>query len=168
MRQTFRQAVSKPKPLGPEHNPWFWNPARFGVKFGPADFRSKLKSLGEELEVTWNPVKERWQIWMRSNQINHKICQGWKLLFVVELNGEFVPLDERTLARLYEASVLSSGSAKHYFARVQAEIERETAYREERDRQEAIDIAMPSWYHSQIQVSGYGKSNGSKFSKYHS
>jgi hypothetical protein len=167
--QSFRQAIAKPKALGPETNPWFWNPNQFGIKLAPQDFRKQLKSLGDELEACWNPVIERWQVFARTPKIQHKICQGWRLLFIVkDANGGFLPLDERTLARLYAASVLSNGNARQYFDRIVREMERD---KEKRDRQyqaDLIDEAMPSWHHSQISVSGYGKSNGSKFSTYHS
>jgi hypothetical protein len=164
----FRQAISKPKALGPEHNQWFWNPNRFGIQLAPDHFMKMLHELGPELSATWNPIIERWQIWCKAPQINHKICQGWKLLFIVRgVAGEYLPLDERTLARLYSASVLSSGSAKQYFDRMVSEMERDKERREKQYQADLIDGAMPSFDHAKIQVSGFGKSSGSKFSTYH-
>lgn len=169
MRTTsFRQPIARPRTLGPEHNPWFWNPARLGVRLAPEDFRQRLHDLGEELEVTWNPVTERWQVFARTPRIQHPICQGWKLLFVHHLDGAYLPLDERLFARLYAASVLTHGSAKEYFNRIVAEMERDEERKNARQRQDAIDIAMPFWEHSQIKVSMCGESSGSKFSTYHS
>jgi hypothetical protein len=46
-------------------------------------------------------------------------------------------------------------------------MDREKELADKRYQQDLIDSAMPSWEHSQIQVSGFGKSNGSKFSTYH-
>jgi hypothetical protein len=166
--QGFRQQIAKPVYLGPEHHAWYWHPSRIGVKLGPEDFRKKLKDLGQELDVTWNPIKERWQIWSLAPKIQHKICWGWKLLFVVhDGQGGYAPLDERVLARLYHASVLSSGSAKEYFNRVVSEMERDKASREKQLHNDLIDSSMPSFDHSQIKVSGFGPSNGSKFATYH-
>lgn len=165
---SFRQAISKPEKLGPEHHPWFWHPSRVDSQLGPSEFRKKLKELGEELEVTWNPIKERWCIWMKAPQIQHKICWGWKLLFIAhDGQGGYVPLDERIIARLYHASVLSSGSAKEYFNRVVSEMQRDKELREKKLHNDLIDSSMPSFDHSKIQVSGFGPSNGSKFATYH-
>jgi hypothetical protein len=166
--QQFRQAVAKPKALPPEYNPWFWNPARFGVRFADEAFRSKLKALGDELDACWNPITERWQIFAKAPKIQHKICTGWRLLHVVrDASGAYMPLDERTLARLYQASVFSAGTGKQYFDRIVSEMERDKERRDKQYQADLIDEAMPSWHHSQISVSGYGKSNGSKFSTYH-
>lgn len=159
----FTQAIAKPRKLGPETNPWFWNPARIGIKLAPVEFRAKLHEFAPEVEVTWNPITERWQVFTRSEKFSHPICQGWKLLWIHQLNGEYIPLDERLFARLYSASVLAHGSAKEYFLRIQAEQERDDRKREELHRQEAIDIAMPFYEHSQIKNIG----KGSKFSTYH-
>jgi hypothetical protein len=82
-------------------------------------------------------------------------------------DGEHIPLDNRLFARLYEASSDKWGSAKEYFYQIQAQAERDKERREKQHYQDTIDLAMPSWEHSQIKV-GYGKSSGSKFSTYHS
>lgn len=166
----FRQAVSKPKKIGPEVNPWFWNPNNPTVVFGPDDFRKRLKrEMGSELEVTWTPIQERWLVWARTPRIQNPICQGWRLLFIHQgPSGEHLQLDERVFARLYHASAMKHGSAKQYFDRLVAEMERDKAKRAEKYRQDTIDAAMPSFDHAQIQVSGFGKSSGSKFSTYHS
>lgn len=164
----FQVPLAKPKMLGPEHNQWYWHPNRAGVKLGPDDFRKKLHALGEELEVTWNPIAERWQIWSKAPKIQHPICQGWKLLFQVhDGTGQYAPLDERVLARLFQASVFAHRDAKQYFERVVSEMERDKERVDKQYKADLIDEAMPSFEHSQIKVSGFGKSNGSKFSKYH-
>jgi hypothetical protein len=165
----FKQDIAKPSRVGPEMNPWFWNPNQVSVRFAPAEFMRKLHQLGEELSCTWNPITERWQLWARSNKINQKVCRGWNLLFIHnERDGSYAPLDERVFARLFHASVLSSGSGKEYFARVMSEMEREQAKRERDSLQDSIDAAMPSFEHGQIKVAMRGKSSGSKFSTYHS
>lgn len=82
--------------------------------------------------------------------------------------GDYLPLDERVLARLYSASAAQWGNGKRYFEAVTAQLEREKAAREKQAHNDLIDAAMPSWEHSQIKVSGFGKSSGSKFATYHS
>jgi hypothetical protein len=165
----FRQAINRPTRIpDPETNPWWWNPGRMGVEFAPADFRRKLKELGEELECTKDPIRGYWMLWAKAPRLQHKICQGWRLLFVNRgPNGEHIRLDERVFARLYAASVLSTGSAKGHFERIKREMERDEERKERQHQQDTIDLAMPSWEHSQIKVSMRGKSNGSKFSTYH-
>lgn len=164
----FRVAPARPKPLGPEHSPWFWAPSNPAAQFAPTWFRRKLQEVGQELECTWDPIKHRWLVFMRSPRFQHKLCQGWKLLFMHhdEQRG-YLPLDERVFARLYAASAAEHGSAKAYFSRVEAEMQRDAEKRERDHYQTTIDMAMPSWEHSQIKVAMRGKSNGSKFSTYH-
>ena len=165
----FRVPIAKVKAPPIESHLWYWNPNRFGVRFAPRSFMDQLHALGEELSATWHPLRERWIIWSKAPRINHKVCHGWKLLFVnQEPDGSYLPLDERTLARLYLASTLAHGSAKAYFDRIKLEMDRDKERRERQNQQDLIDMAMPSWEHSQIQVAMSGKSNGSKFSTYHS
>lgn len=164
----MRVPISKPAPLGVEYNPWFWNPNRIGVQGPPAAFATQLKAVGEELAVTYNPIRSRWQVWSKAPRMQNPICSGWRLLFIHnDAEGNFMPLDERVFARLYAASTMAHGSAKAYFDRMQSEMARDKEKREAARLAETIDLAMPSFEHSQIKV-GYGPSNGSKFAKYHS
>ena len=167
-REEFKQAIAKPTVVGPETNPWYWNPNRAGVKLAPQDFMRKLKELGSELSCTWDPIQERWLIWSESQKVQTKLCQGWRLLFIVRgPDGEYQPLDERVFARLYAASVLKHGSGKEYFNRIVAEMERDKEKQEAQSLQERIDAAMPAFEHAQIKVAMRGKSSGSKFTTYH-
>jgi len=160
--------VAKPEKLGPEYNPWFWNPNRASVRTAPEWFKRQLELMDQNLAVTWNPIWERWQVWDRCGRINHPLCQGWRLLFVHhDVDREYLPLDERLFARLYAASADAHGSGKQYFARVMAEMERDKERAEKQSLQDSIDAAMPSFDHSQISVAMFGPSNGSKFSTYH-
>lgn len=160
----FQQRVSKPKALGPEHNVWFWNPNHPSVRGAPDWFRLKLREMGEELAITWNPINERWQVWARAPKIQHPICSGWRLLFIhQDADGQYLPLDERVFARLYAASVMAHGSAKAYFTRVVEEIQRDKERRERKNLQDQIDMSMPFFEHSQIKNIG----KGNKFATYH-
>lgn len=165
----FRTKTGPKRKLGPEHNIWYWNPNRAGVRTAPASFMERFQAeMGDELEITWNPINERWQVFMRAPRLQHPICQGWKLLFIHNgPSGEYLPLDERVYARLYAASARANGNGKEYFARIVSEMERDQKKREEKSLQDSIDIAMESFDHAQIKVSQYGPSSGSKFSTYH-
>lgn len=154
--------------LGPEHNPWYWNPARGSVKTAPDSFKDRLAALDENLAVTWNPITEHWQVWDRCGRINHPLCVGWRLLFIhKDIDGGYLPLDERLFARLFAASADVHGSAVNYFNRVVSEMERDKAKAEAQALDDTIQHAMESFNHSQISVSMAGKSSGSKFSDYH-
>lgn len=164
----FQVPVSKPSKLDREFNPWYWNPNLIGIEYAPTRFRARLKhEMGEELDCTWNPIQSRWQVWMRSKLVNHPVCHGWKLLFIHQsAEGDFLPLDELVFARLYSCSAEKQGSGKQYFDRMVREMDRVKSRKAKQHRQDTIDAAMPSFDHSKIQVSGYGKSNGSKFADY--
>lgn len=167
--QTFRQAIAKPVPLGPEHSPWYWNPNNVEVRFAPGEFLARLHAVDPNLSVTWDPLHDNWLVWARKPQFQSKWCRGWVLLFVVkEPNGGYRPLDERVFARLYEASADKWGSAKEYFLAVQRASEEAKVKREKAALQDTIDIALETFNHSQIGVSMRGKSSGSKFATYHS
>lgn len=160
----FRIAPKRPTALPREANPWWWNPSQPGVRGGPTDFEAKLASVDSDLAITWNAYEERWAIWLK----NPKNRYGWTLLFMLKgRNGEYIAPDERTLARLYSASQRKWGNAKQYFDAIEREYWREKERRDKADKQNVIDKAMPAFEHAQIKVSGFGKSNGSKFSNFH-
>jgi len=166
--ETFTQPIARPPKLGPETHSWYFHPFRPDIKFGPVSFRRKLHQIAEGLEVTWNPIKERWVIWKRDPKINHPICQGWKLITTVEAaDGSYMPLDERILALLFERSAKKHGNLWEYWLRVEQEMARDEELRAKAYNQDTIDRSMPSFDHSQISVSMFGPSNGSKFSTYH-
>lgn len=161
----FSQRINRPTAIpSPETNIWYWNPNHVGVKLAPDWFMKKLKEVGEELSCTWNPLTERWYLWTKAPKIQHKICQGWRLLFVnQEPDGSYLPLDERVFARLYLASSMSQNeTAVQYFDRIVAEKQRDDEKRRKQNVQDQIDIAMPFWEHSQIKNIG----KGNKFSTY--
>lgn len=165
----FKQQIAKPKRLGPEFNPWYWHPFRPDAQLAPDSFMKRFKAeMGQELEITWNPINQRWQVWSRAPRMQNPICQGWRLLFIHNgPSGEYLPLDERIYARLYSCSVQAHGSAKAYFDRICNEMERDRERQTQKDLADQIDMSMPYFEHSQIKVSGFGKSSGSKFSTYH-
>lgn len=147
---------------------WYWNPSRPGVQLGPEWFRSKLHELSDELEVTWDAYHERWLVFMRQPRVQHPIGMGWTLLCVVQdEEGSYMPIDERVLAHLYVRSRKKWGDGLKYFEAVQREIEKEKEAADKADLDENIQQATEAFTHSQISV-GYGPSNGSKFSTYHS
>lgn len=162
--QPFSQPLARPKKLDPETHPWWWNPSRLGVKGPPRDFAKKLAEFDSQLACTWNPVSEHWQIWFRKPSIQSPVAQGWLLLFNVPPRA----LDERVFARLYSASSRQWGNGKAYFDRIQAEFERDAEKREENHQDFARTVARDQWDYSQIKVSMYGPSTGSKFSEFHS
>jgi hypothetical protein len=157
-----RVETAKPRSLGDEVSPWFWNPGRIGVTFAPEWFRSKLKEIDEDLEITWNRHDERWQVWVRKPSLQTRLCQGWLYLFPVQdANGKYVPLDERTFAKIHAISARQHGSSRKYFDRIIAEQERDKALREEADQDETMYKAGEFFEFTKPKV-GYGALTGSK------
>jgi len=166
--EPFTQPIARPPKLGPEIHSWFFHPFRPDIKFGPVSFRRLLHEIDQGLEVTWNPIRERWVVWMKDPKIDHPICQGWRLICNVEHpNGDYMPLDERTLAKIFARSAKAHGNLWEYWLRVEQEMERDREKSRAAYTQDTIDRSMPSFDHSQISVSMFGPSNGSKFSTYH-
>ena len=165
--QPFSQPISKPTLVGPEQSYWYWNPNRIGALEAPLWFRAKLREVDPDgfVDIRWNPIRERWAAFYRKPGFSHPICQGWTLLMKVEKpDGSFMPLDERLLAALYNASGRKWGNGKRYFEAIERETEREQEKTEKARTQEAIDIAMPHYDYSQIKNIG----KGSKFCDYQS
>lgn len=132
--------VAKPGSLGPEHNPWFWNPGLYGARLAPHPFRESLHEVDPDLEATWNPILEKWAIFYRTPRVTHPISRGWRLLFFVQdENRSYVPLDERTLAKCWEISGRKWGSAAKYMDAVHREAVRE---REQQDKA----LSDEDWY----------------------
>lgn len=152
-------------PYSPEANPWWWNPARPAVVEAPEWFRAKLAEVDPELKVIWNAHRERWQVWTRSARISHPVCTGWLMLFPVQYaDGTYCPLDERTIAKVYEVSAQKWGNARNYWSRIEAEIARDKE-KALIDRYESVNDTSGDYYdYLQPKVSMCGPSNGSKCS----
>ncbi len=146
----------------------YWHPQRFGAKTAPDWFRHQLKAIHDDLDITWHPVKERWLIWYRRPRIQHHACPGWMLLFEAENSeGQYVPLDARILAAVYERSGRLWGTGKQYWSRVEQEAQRHKDQREAVREQHVEDVGSDHWDHTKIQVSMCGQSSGSKFVNHH-
>lgn len=166
--EQFAVPVQQHAPPPVEESLNFWHPNRFGVTFAPSDFRKKLRTLHEDLEVTWHPTRHRWIVWYRRPRISHPLSPGWLLLLVVETStNDYVPLDDRTLAAVYEQSGFKWGSGKQYWARIEEEAQREHEVRD-KDRDNLLDdVGSDQWDHTKIQISMRGPSSGSKFVNHH-
>jgi len=164
---TVTTPIARPTPKGPETSWNYFHPGRCDARFAPEPFRAEVKAIDPQLEVVWHPVYERWCVWVKNPHIQHWICAGWQMLFPVRYpDGSYMPLDQRTLATVYDRSPRKWGSAQKYFARIVDEIERDR-HAATRTRESVVgQIARDHWHHAQIQV-GYGPSNGSKFSDHH-
>ena len=166
--ESMQLPVARPATPDIETSLYFWHPNRFGVHYAPAAFRRQLHSIHSDLDVTWHPVKERWLVWYRRPRIQHAMCPGWMLLFVVEDSEErYVPLDSRVLAAVFERSGFKWGSGKAYWARVEQESQREQEARDATHEQDVMDAGADHWDHTKIQVSMCGPSSGSKFVNHH-
>ena len=152
--------VAKPVRVGPEHNAWYWHPNRVGATSCPSDFAKQLAEVDPDLACHWNPVEQRWQLWMRKPSLQNPICQGWMLLFPVHPKHG---LDARVLARLYGASARRWGNGKRYFEAVEREILHDKAVKEATWDDQRNWMARDYFKHTQIQVSGCGESRGNKF-----
>lgn len=165
MAGQFLVERSKPAKVDPEWGLFYWHPDRFGVQLGPDWFRRKLKDIHPDLEVTWHPLRQRWQVWYKRDRITSPLCPGWLRLFTVETSwGEFVPLDERVFAAVYQVSARAFGDGAQYWKRIEAEMKRDAEAAEKRSDLAARDFAGERYEWGKIKNIG----PGSKFSNYHS
>lgn len=161
--------ITKPKALAPETSWNFFHPNRVDARYAPAEFRAKVHAIDANLDVVWHPIQERWCVWVRNPRITHWMCKGWQMLFPVRYpDGRFMPLDERTLAAIFDRSARKWGNGVEYWNRIQDEIRH--------DRQQGIknreamigQQARDRFDFAQIKVSMAGPSSGSKFTTHHS
>lgn len=154
----------------PEQSWWFFHPGRVDRRLAPEDFRKKLKEIDQRLEVVWHPVNERWCLWFYAPQeIKTARLQGWKLITPLRRsNGEYLPLDERTLAFCWERLGRRYGSGREYWARIQSEFERDYDKKQANNADTKAHLHGEYWDYTQIKVSMAGKSSGSKFTNHHS
>lgn len=159
-------ALNRGVKRGPEHNPWFWNPNRVGAYQAPSSFMTRVKEVDPDglVDIRWNPIRERWGVWAKAPRVQNPICSGWKLLFLVELEGQFVPLDERVLVKLWDRSGRRHGNLWEYWLKVEAQIER--------DRERAASSRTDDVRHAAGEYFDYTKikniGSGSKFANNHS
>ena len=166
--QDFSVPLAKGEAPPVEDSPSFWHPQRFGVKYAPNAFRKRLRLIHPDLDATWHPLRERWLVWYRRPRIAHRVAPGWLLLFIAETSThEYVPLDERVLAAVYEQSGFKWGSGKKYWARVEEEAKREKELADDSRNQHVHDVGGDYYDHTKIQVSMRGHSSGSKFVEHH-
>jgi hypothetical protein len=167
-RETYSLPIAKTDEASMDQTLQFWHPNRFGVRYAPDRFRTKLKRLHADLDATWHPARERWLVWYRRPRIAHQLCPGWLLLFVVEdSQNRYVPLDDRALAAAYEQSGFKWGSGKAYWARIEDESRRDHEARDATREQLVDDVGSAQWDHTKIQISMCGQSSGSKFVNHH-
>jgi hypothetical protein len=117
-----------------------------------------LEEIDPKLAVTWDAYHQKWNIWMKNDRIQNKICSGWLLLFIVEPTE----LDERVFHRLYAASGRKWGSARRYFDAVEREIESAKERADKSSFDELMAQARANYDFMQVKNIG----SGSKFSRY--
>lgn len=111
----------------------FWHPDRDGVEFPDERFQQELATMTDRVVVCRPPAgapliqKRSWLIWMRKPSVTHPLSPGWMLLIDWRLRGEPMSLDMRVFSYLYSVSITTHGSAKAYFDKCVAEMERDKA-----------------------------------------
>ena len=120
----FKTEVKKGQVLGPEFMPHYWNPNRIGARKAPAWFMEKVDRDFADIEIVWNPINQRWQVFSKAPKMQHPLVSGWRLLFVHNgANGEHLPLDERLLAVGKSLARISENERDRLPLRLEARIE---------------------------------------------
>jgi len=145
---------------------WWFHPGRPETRSRTPDpiFQRKLDQDFPGIHVNWHPLKQRWQVWTRSNRVQTPYCRGWLLLFTLEdEQGDYVPLDERTLVVIWDRSARRWGNGKQYFNRIESEIAHEKRLRAAAHDDERDYKAGEYWDYTKIKNIG----SGSKFTRHH-
>ena len=145
---------------------WWWTPDRTETRERLPDrmFQEKLEQGFPGIVVNWHPLRQRWQVWARSNRVRTPYCRGWLLLFTHEgPNGEYLPLDERIFVIIWDRSAKRWGNGRQYFDRIEAEIQHDKEKRA-KDLDDERDY-MTSEYWNYTLIKNIGQ--GSKFVQHH-
>lgn len=141
----------------------FWHPDREGVERCPDDFQRELSLMTDRVAICRPPagaplVQPRaWLIWMRKPSVTHPMSPGWLLLIDWRLKGVPMPLDMRVFSYLYSVSVTQHGSAKAYFDKCVAEMDRDKASKDKLHRDDMHDRTRD--YFDYTKVKSIGKGN---------
>lgn len=121
----------KGPPPGPEILPWYWHPGREGAQPPPAAFAEQLKRIDPDLAVCFNPVLERWVLWVKNPRIQSEFCRGWQLLILWEhpVTKAYLPLNELMFHNIYVISAGRYANAREYFDKVESNISRQREQR---------------------------------------
>lgn len=145
---------------------WWFHPDRPETHSRKPDpiFLRKLEEDFPGIAINWHPIKQRWQVWARSNAVQTPYCRGWKLLFFLEdANGGYVPLDDRTLVTIWLRSGKKHGDGLKYYDRLVAEELHQRKMKDKAMDQERDDKSSDYWGYTQIKNIG----KGSKFVNHH-
>lgn len=160
----FQVGHGVPALVGPEHNWHFFHPGRVDALHAPEYIMREVKEIDPRLDVIWHPVKQRWGCWCVNRDITFPMCAGWQLVFPWEVNGEFMPLDNRFLAMIYARSPRVWGSALKYWQRIEDEVIGDRKRADKQRANDTNDMAADYWDYRQIKNIG----RGSKFAESHS
>lgn len=150
-------ATTPPKVVGPEVSWNFFHPGRVDVVKPPASFQRQLHEVDPRLELTWHPIQQRWVCWARNERVTFWMCKGWQRLFIVKYpDGEYMPLDARTIAEAWTRSPRKMGQGKEMFGRVMDEMRRDYVRKEESHTDDVVQRAKDQWRFAQIKNIGQG------------
>jgi hypothetical protein len=112
----------------------YWHPDREGVERCPERFQQEVDAMCDGKVVIVRPPAgapltqpHAWLIFLRKPSVTHWLSPGWLLLIDWRVKGVPMELDTRVFSYLYSVSVTKHGSAKAYFDKCVAEMEREKA-----------------------------------------
>lgn len=115
----------------------YWYPERDGVEHCPADFAQKVRDIaGDQIAIVRPPARAPvrcrcWLMFYRKPEVTHPLSPGWFLLRAWndghEPHPKPLPLDNRLLAAMWEASAYKWGNAEAYWKHCVSEMQRDKA-----------------------------------------
>ena len=164
---SHRVARRRPTPPRP---PFWWVPERSPDPVGSEDTveecRVNLAEISELLAVAWDWDMKRWAIWVRNPRVTVSYCRGWWRLFTVESGHEYYPLNDMTLAEIFERdmSLRHNETAIQYHDRCVDMVARQKERKAQVVREDDAYLASEVWDFQRVK--NYGKAG--KQDKYHS
>ncbi len=125
-------------------------------------YLEQLHLIDPDLELTWHPIEELWQVWVRDLSIGRidatAYCRGWRLLFTLRerATGRSAPLDNRLFALLYAHDVSRFGGGMKFYAELKRREYEADRLMDKAKWHISQETARGLWDHLRPSV-GYGK-----------
>lgn len=120
-------------------------------------YRERLRKVHPGLDVTWHPIRECWQFWIKEPKVTVWWTKGWKRLFMQDPEGENMGLDDYPFVVLYWQEPELFNKARET---ADAVIDKMQEVRNKEDAewdQESADRARDIWnFHNRITTAGKG------------
>ena len=133
-QQLIKKGKTFTRPLGDmtpkfQAPPWYFHPQRWEAMTGaPLDMdpmRAKLKEVDPRLDISWHPVRKKFQVWIRKPEIQFFACPGWKRIAMLGAIDDRLMWAVRSWQESHDEVFSGQATLDEAYGRVQGAIKRD-------------------------------------------